>query len=148
MSDFNPEYVKQLQAELFAANGQITSLQRENAELTTLAEARLISSREQSIVVVELRRIINEKSKVPFGYLHFPQGRVMPEFHYKQSSHEGMMKVYAAPPIQDGMVAVPVEPTFEMNKAGSRAWQSWSSDEYNAARNCYKAMIEASKEKI
>jgi hypothetical protein len=55
----------------------------------------------------ELKRIIAESQKQePVGYLYREQGRVMPDFHYKQSSHEGMMPVFASPVIQEGMQLV------------------------------------------
>jgi hypothetical protein len=98
----------------------------------------------------ELKRIIAESQKQePYGYLHREQGRVMPDFHYKQSSHEGMMPIFASPIIQEGMQLVPIEPTKQMMLDASEIDLEEETPEMyqKYLYEIYKAMLNASKEK-
>ena len=53
-------------------------------------------------------------------------------------------KLYAAPPVPDGMVMVPVEPTMEMIIAGNESLGS-ADPRRHTVKSCYKAMIAAAK---
>lgn len=128
---------------------QITSLQRENAELklwnANLKTNNFKLSREAATILehcIDLERIIAEsKEQKPVAYRHFSSK--WSEWHYEDTPFVGRTSepLYTSPPIQDGMVAVPVEPTEKMLNSQPHAWP-------DDAREIWKAMIEASKEKI
>lgn len=83
--------------------------------------------------------IAESKEQKPVAYRHFSSK--WSEWHYEDTPFVGRTSepLYTSPPIQDGMVAVPVEPTEKMLNSQPHAWP-------DDAREIWKAMIEASKE--